>query len=146
LHFCSNSLTHETSRAATFAAAAIAADAGALVSFDVNYRAALWQSAADARPQLDRALSCAQIIKLSESELAFIAGSADPEAAHDLLRQDVRLVLLSAGAQGVHAIMRGAHLHVPAFRVTAVDTTGAGDALAAAVLQQVAGSPGILDD
>ncbi len=145
LHYCSNSLTHESSRHATLEAARRASAHGALVSFDVNYRAPLWSSASEARSRITEALAPANIIKLSEAELEFLAGSADPEAAHDLLKPGVRLLLLSAGAEGVHVLQRGRHGHVRAWPVEAADTTGAGDALAGAVLHQIARDRSLLD-
>lgn len=146
LHFCSNSLTHESSRAATLEAARRAAADGALVSFDVNWRAPLWSSTAEGRRHVLEALKLASVVKVSEEDLAFVAGSADAEAAHDLLLPKTRLLLVSAGADGVHVLQHGRHAHVPAWPVTAIDTTGAGDALAGALLLQLAAGPGLLGD
>jgi fructokinase len=144
LHCCSVSLTDEPARSATFAAVEIAAQAGALISFDVNLRPQLWSDLAEAREQVLRMLERANVVKLSSGELEFLTGSSDPAGAADLLGPATSLVIVSAGAAGVH--WRTAHQsgHVPGFSVRTVDTTGAGDALAAAVLFELARQPELL--
>lgn len=73
LHLCSIALSAEPSRSTAFLAMEKIRQAGGNISFDPNIRSDLWQSEALLRKYLDRALSLANIAKLSEEELLFIS-------------------------------------------------------------------------
>ena len=63
-------------------------------------------------------------------------------AAESLLRQGVRRVYISLSEQGLLAAEAGRMLRVPCPRVAAVNTTGAGDSMTAAIaLGEAAGKP-----
>ncbi|MCV5153807.1 PfkB family carbohydrate kinase, partial [Escherichia coli] len=68
LHLCSIALSAEPSRSTAFLAMEKIRQAGGNISFDPNIRSDLWQSEALLRKYLDRALSLANIAKLSEEE------------------------------------------------------------------------------
>jgi len=138
LHFCSISLSREPARGTTFEAVRRAAAAGALISFDLNWRAPLWSGTSEALPLLRRAAAEAHILKLSEEELELLTGSAGTSAAAELLGGRTQVVLVSRGARGLSLFSGNRQTDVPAFPVTPVDTTGAGDALAGAFLGQLA--------
>lgn len=62
-------------------------------------------------------------------ELASLTGEKGLEpAARRLVAQGARQVICKAGEDGAYLIMQDGLLHVPAFPVTPVDTTAAGDA------------------
>ena len=140
-HFGSVSLTDDPSREATLRAAACAKEAGCCVSFDPNYRAPLWQSAAQARETIQKGVALADLLKVSDEELTFLTGEGEIEAgAAQLLEQGPALVLVSLGERGCYyhnAVTSG---YLPGYRVNAVDTTGAGDAFLGAVLSQLGGA------
>ncbi len=134
-HFAGVALTDEPARGANFAAAAHAREHGAFISFDCNYRPTLWESEAEARAVLPRALPYTDLVKVSEEELALITGIEDEKrAAASILDKGCGAVLLSMGEKGSQVFTRGAHVMVPAYRVDAVDATGAGDAFLGALL------------
>lgn len=139
-HFGSVSMTHEPSRSATFYAAEYASIQEKLVSFDPNYRAMLWDDEADALEQIKRGVALADILKVSEEEAQLITGDSDPaSASQKLLAMGPALVLVSLGEQGAFFRTTSCAGHVPAYPVTAVDTTGAGDAFVGAILWQLSG-------
>lgn len=146
LHFCSVSLSHEPARATTLEAARVASAAGALVSFDVNWRQPLWDDEQLARRIIRGAIDRSDILKLSTSELEFVTGSSEPGAAAELMTGRLRFIVLSRGADGVQLITQDSITGIPAFEVRPVDTTGAGDALAGALLFELARKPGLIDD
>lgn len=146
LHFCSVSLSTEPARATTFEAVRRAELAGALISFDLNWRPALWRPGESALPHLQRAAAAAHLLKLSSHELELLTGSTDPASAASLLGKKTEAVIVSQGADGLTLVSGGQLSRVPAFPVTPVDTTGAGDALAGAMLQQLADDPRLLAD
>lgn len=80
LHFGSISMTNETNYAATRRAVEIAKQNGLLVSFDPNIRLNLWESERDCMNRIVEGIGWADIIKLSEEELALITCESSIEA------------------------------------------------------------------
>ena len=85
LHTCSNALSAEPCRSATFQAMENIRQAGGRVSFDPNIRTDLWQSTSQLRECLHRALMLADVAKVSEEELFFISGEQDVRKGTDVL-------------------------------------------------------------
>ena len=77
LHFGSVSLTRGTARNATIFAARSARQAGVLVSYDPNYRAALWSSEREAQEWMCIPLPLVDVLKISEEELPLLTGTRD---------------------------------------------------------------------
>lgn len=137
-HVCSNSLSGTPSRDATLHGMQLAADAGALVSMDLNLRPALWPRDADPAPTLWRALERTQLVKLSGEELAFLAGAgAEQDVVARLLAHAAQAVLVTDGAAPIRWFTRAGHGTAPTFAVDAIDTTAAGDAFVAGLLQRL---------
>ena len=135
LHCGSISLIGEPSRAATLRALAAAQAAGTPISYDPNLRLALWPDAKAARFGLRLGLSHAQIVKISDDEVAFLAGTDDPvRGGRSLWHDGLRLMVVTCGRQGCTWLTADAEGTVPGFAVTAVDATGAGDAFMAGLL------------
>ena len=138
-HFGSISLIHEPSRSATLEALAIACGSGAFVSFDVNYRPALWSSSEEARERIRATIPLADLVKVNEDELSLLAGSEGLDAASkELLGQGPDLCVVTLGPEGSFFQMAEGSAHVPPFRVDTVDATGCGDAFVAGLLCQLA--------
>lgn len=134
-HFGSITLIGEPSRSATLTAAAAARAGGALISYDPNLRLPLWPSAEAARAGMLVGWRLAQVIKVSEEELAFLSGVADLAAgARRLWHDALRLLVVTQGEGGSMYFTPHAAGHVPGFTVTPVDTTGAGDGFVAGLL------------
>lgn len=128
-HTGSLSLTQEPVRSATYEAIDRAKAAGAIISYDPNYRASLWSSKDEAIRYMRSLIVTADIMKVSDEELPLLTGETDPEQATDvLLDQGVKLVAVTLGAKGAFIRVRSESRLVPGFRSNAIDTTGAGDA------------------
>lgn len=139
LHFGSVSLTEGLSRSATIFAARQARARGALVSYDPNYRAALWRSREQAGQWMVLPLPLVDVIKLSEEELPLLTGREDLDAGARLLAdRGVRLVLVTLGARGTFYLWKGETGRLPAVPVRVADTNGAGDTFFGAVLSRLA--------
>lgn len=132
-HFGSVSMTTEPARSATLHAAWIAKRAGKLVSFDPNLRRNLWPSDDAARMAIAEGAVFADILKVSEEEVAWLPAGLAP-----------KLLLITRGEHGCEWRTCDASAHVAAFQVNSVDTTGAGDAFVAAMLAQVVIDPQLL--
>ena len=137
LHFGSLSLIQEPSRSATLEAVKIARGAGALISFDVNYRPDLW-SRAEARERVMATLPHVNLLKVNEIELDLLSSDTDPDSASQaLLELGPELCVVTLGPQGSYFRVAGGGEHLPPFRVQTVDATGCGDAFVAGLLCQL---------
>lgn len=136
-HFGSFSLTDEPCRSATLHGARTARKLGKRISFDPNYRPALWTNPSLARSEMERGAALCDILKVSEEEMAFLTGETDPERGSEaLLARGPSLVLVSLGSQGAFFRTSACCGSVPAYAVEVRDTTGAGDAFLGAFLHR----------
>lgn len=134
-HYGSISLIGEPSRSATLTALGHARSGGAVISYDPNLRIHLWPSAEAARAGMLAGLQHADLVKVSEEELAFLTGENDlARGAMRLWHDRLRLLVVTQGAAGCAYFTAQTQGHVPGFAVTAVDTTGAGDGFVAGLL------------
>ncbi|MCB2214183.1 fructokinase [bacterium] len=134
-HFGSISLISEPSRSATLAAVDAAHAGGLLVSYDPNLRLALWSDANAAREGMLSVWEQADLIKVSDEELAFLTGLTEIDAAVDELWHDrLQLMVVTLGKGGSRYYTPDVRGSVPGFKVEAVDTTGAGDGFVAGLI------------
>ncbi|MGH8090455.1 MAG: carbohydrate kinase family protein [Rudaea sp.] len=117
-----------------------ARDAGALVSFDMNLRPALWPRSENPAPTIWRALALADFVKLSAEELTVVADFAGGEEAalKQLWRGGTKLLLATNGERAVRWFTPTARGEQGTSAVRAVDTTGAGDAFVGGCLFRLA--------
>lgn len=140
-HFGTLSMTHEGVRKATIKALDTAKENGALISFDPNLRPPLWQSLEDARVQIAYGLSRCDILKIADNEIEFMTGETDFDKGAAILQAkypNIKLLNVTAGAEGSYSYSFGHRVFVPSFRLGGtIDTTGAGDTFCASVLNYV---------
>lgn len=135
-HFGSVSMTGEPARDATLYAARRAKGMGKLVSYDPNFRPALWSDRAEAIRVMRSGLAFADVVKVSDDEVELLTGCSDfLEGARALVDGGAKLALVTAGSQGTwYASVSGNEGHIPSVKVDVVDTTGAGDTFLGALL------------
>lgn len=129
-HIGSLSLTSEPAREATYEAIKMAKAAGALISYDPNYRASLWDSAETAKKYMRSIVPYADVMKLSDEEMALLTDTDDPEKAMDAIQaQGVKVVAITLGKKGAMVRAGSKTAVAPTYKeAKVVDTTGAGDA------------------
>lgn len=138
LHFGSLSLINEPIRSATLRAIEIAHGSGALISFDVNYRPALWTSRDEARQRVIETLPKVDLVKVNEIELDLLTGSEELEiGTQALLSHGPKLCVVTLGAEGSFFQNGEDWGFIPGFEVETVDATGCGDAFIAGLLTQL---------
>ena len=138
LHFGSVSLSRGLSRNGTIFAARAAKQAGVLVSYDPNYRPALWREEAEAVEWMRIPLPLVDVIKLAEEELPLLTGSDDlDEGSRRLAEMGISLVLVTLGGKGSFCRWKSECITVPGINVSVADTNGAGDTFLGAVLSQL---------
>ena len=134
-HFGSISTIDPGPRAATLKAAAIARKAGRLVSFDPNWRPALWPSEARGHLEIRTGLALADIVKVSGEEWRLVTGTDDlADGARGIIAAGPRLVVVSLGEKGCYYHHASGAGFVPGFKVPVVECTGAGDGFVASIL------------
>ena len=140
-HFGTLSMTHPDVRKATKKAVACAKASGAVVSFDPNLRPPLWNSLEEAREQIEWGLGQCDILKIADNEMEFMTGQSDFDRGVAILREkfpDIRLLNVTAGADGSYAYYEDKRVYVPACKLEGtIETTGAGDTFCACVLDFV---------
>lgn len=137
-HFGSLSLTNEPSKTATYEAIRIAKEAGAIISYDPNYRAPLWENEKVAIEMMREPIPYVDMMKISDEETELLTGQVDPEAAAEILiSQGVKVVVVTLGEQGALVRIKDGSRIVAGFKSQVVDTTGAGDSFWGSFVQQV---------
>lgn len=135
VHGGSVTLVQEPARSTTLAAWQIGHDGGAICSYDVNWRPRLWPDAAEGLLIVKQPLRLVDIVKMNAAELTLLTGREDIRQGLQELETSAALVVVTQGAKGCLYRFQDAlyeQAAPPASQV--VDTTGAGDALMAALL------------
>jgi sugar/nucleoside kinase (ribokinase family) len=108
--------------------------------FDPNLRLHRWRSRTDAAAWANACVPGALLVRANSDEAALMTREDDPErAALALLKAGARNVVITLGAEG--AILRGSfRADVPGVAVSGrlLSTIGAGDALTATLIAQLA--------
>ena len=136
-HFGTLSMTHENVRSATMKAVEIAKKKGCLISLDPNLREPLWADLEEAKTQMLKAISCCDILKISDNEIQFVTGMEDYDQGIQKLRDmyEIPLICLTMGKDGSRGYYKDLRVEVPAVRQSRiVDATGAGDTFCGSVL------------
>ncbi|GAA1269672.1 sugar kinase [Saccharothrix xinjiangensis] len=111
--------------------AVLARPRAARVSFDLNWRPALWR---DRDPSVLRELAnAADVVLVGSDEAQAVWGTGDPDELRALLPDPATLVV-KHGERGATAVEGGASTFQEGLRVEVVEPVGAGDAFAAGYL------------
>lgn len=115
----------------------IAQEAGLFVSFDINYRSALW-SREEAGHVLEPLVSRANVVFAGPEEASLLVAAGPPEKlAHSLADLGPSQVVLKLGADGAFSLIDGVERTTPPVEVPVIDTVGAGDAFVAGYLAEL---------
>jgi fructokinase len=134
-------LTEERSRRAIYRSVSLAQDHGIPVCFDVNMRPSLWSSMDQARDACQPVLDKTTILKLSVDDADVLFGIRDPESIFATGAGGDSVRLLTDGARGAWFRNDQDEVeHVPAFPISLVEPTGAGDAFTAAAVARYLGT------
>ena len=139
LHFGTVDLVPSLMKEAHSYALIAARKQGTLISFDPNLRFSLWPSEKALKDTVYDFLYYADLVKITDEELAFLYPDLPFDAAIEKIFQSkVRLVLVSRGEKGVSMYAKDKEtVHISGIQVEVVDTTGAGDALIGAFLAKL---------
>ena len=119
----------------TYEALMMRESATRVTMIDPNIRPSFIKDESAYRARIDRMMAAADIVKLSDEDLAWLVGEGDiVTAARKIIDMGAKLVCITEGAKGAHGITADQHVFVDATRVEVVDTVGAGDTFNAGVL------------
>jgi fructokinase len=106
-----------------------------VIMIDPNIRPAFIRDETAYRERVTTMMAAADIVKVSDEDLAWLTGHDDlKRAARQLIDAGSKIVCVTEGADGVTGHMAGGGVRVVANRVEVVDTVGAGDTFNAGVL------------
>ncbi|MDH9162392.1 carbohydrate kinase family protein [Staphylococcus succinus] len=139
LHFCSVDLVESPMKQAHKALIKKVSIAGGTIVFDPNVRLPLWENEADCKHAIQEFIPLANIVKISDEELTFVTGQNEElQAIQWLFQGKVEAVIYTKGPDGAVIYLKdGTVVEQPGFKVTAVDTTGAGDAFIGALISKL---------
>ena len=138
LCFGSLLLTAEPSRSAVEKLVDHARAHGKITAYDPNWRPPLWKDQAEGVARMRGLIGKADIMKVSDEELALLTEQEDMEAgAKALLDQGVSIVVVTLGARGCAVFTPGFSLRSNTYDTKVKDTTGSGDSFFGALLAKI---------
>jgi fructokinase len=134
LHFGSISLIPEPG-GATLEALQKREASRRVISLDPNIRPGMIANRRAHMARLTRMIARADIVKVSDEDVAWMTGRDDAgAAARKWLKLGAKLVVVTRGGKGVEAFTASYALARPAHKVKVADTVGAGDTFTAGLL------------
>lgn len=107
----------------------------ATITYDPNVRPEHMAAIPDARGRISTLLGLADVVKLSDADLAWLMPGMSPaDFARHQVAAGAAICVVTLGAAGAVAACGAGVVEVPAFPVEVVDTVGAGDAYMSALL------------
>ena len=138
-HFGSITMISEPSKTSTYRAVETAKKAGAIISYDPNYRSMLWSSVDEAKEVISKAVPLADIIKVSSKELELISNTPDLiKGSEKILRMGPKICLVTMGENGCFYNTGRFSGKLNVYKVKTVDATGCGDSFVSGILLKIA--------
>ncbi|MCB1422913.1 MAG: carbohydrate kinase [Nitratireductor sp.] len=144
MHFGAISLIPEPCGSA-YEALALREAAKRVISLDPNIRRSFIEDENAHRARLARLIAVADIVKVSDEDLDWLAHGAAPEdTVAGWLSAGTSLVAITRGSDGAHVHTNNGRIDVPARKVEVADTVGAGDSFNGGLLHGLS-KAGLLD-
>lgn len=117
----------------------------AILSYDPNIREFLWGDLKLAKLVVLDTLKKVNIFKVNEEEARLLSGESNPTAAaKKLWRDNLSLLVITLADKGAFFMTKDFSGQVKTIKIKVVDTTGAGDAFNAGLLESVYREPNLL--
>lgn len=114
------------------------------VTFDPNIRPALMPPHPQALEMFEATTTLTTAVKMSDQDAAWLYPDLAPDGVIDaVLALGPRLVAITMGSDGALLASKEARARIPAVRVQAVDTIGAGDTFMASLIQSLLNDPAV---
>lgn len=111
------------------------------VTYDPNARPRLMPPPEQTRPGMEAYVALADVVKVSDEDLAWLAPGNDPiDVARGWRSLGPAVVVVTFGGRGAAAVYSSGIVEVAAPSITVVDTVGAGDSFMAGLIDYLAGA------
>jgi len=114
-----------------------AKEKSAPIVFDPNIRPSIESNKKIYREAVERFISIATVVKLSEDDLTWLYGQEEEEIISSWLEEGVSLVVLTRAERGLSAFSKELVVNTPAVKVELVDSVGAGDTIGAVLAESL---------
>jgi len=114
-----------------------AKEKSAPIVFDPNIRPSIESNKFIYREAVERFISIATVVKLSEDDLTWLYGQEEEEIISSWLEEGVSLVVLTRAEKGLTAFAKDLVVNTPAVKVELVDSVGAGDTIGAVIAESL---------
>lgn len=109
------------------------------IIFDPNVRPAVISDRDKYRAEVERWIGISAVVKVSEDDIAWLyPGQNELEIAKNWVSDEVSVVVITKGAEGLVGVTKSGVYTVPGFKIEVVDTIGAGDTVGAVISEAVA--------
>ena len=118
-----------------------AASGRVTVTYDPNARPVLMGDPGQARARVERIVARADLVKVSDEDVAWLAPGEDPvDVATAWRAGGPGIVVVTRGGEGAVAVTAGGRVEVRSPKVQVVDTVGAGDSFMSGLIDHLAGA------
>jgi len=114
-----------------------AKEKSAPIVFDPNIRPSIESDKKIYREAVERFISIATVVKLSEDDISWFYNQAEEEIISSWLEAGVSLVVLTRAERGLTAFSKNLVVNTPAVKVELVDSVGAGDTIGAVIAESL---------
>jgi fructokinase len=138
-HYGSVAMSKEPCRSTLFEVLERVKTSNKIISYDPNLRFSIWDDIEDLHRYAIKGMEYADILKFSEDELEFLTDETEMDKGVDKIQKKYgpKLVIITRGRKGCRYYFDGRCGENPGYKVTAVDTTGAGDSFLGALLYRL---------
>jgi len=112
-----------------------AKDKSAPIVFDPNIRPSIESDKKIYREAVERFISIAAVVKLSEDDLTWLYKVPEGEVITNWLSRGTEIVVVTRAERGLSAFTRDGRIDCPAAKVELVDSVGAGDTIGAVIVE-----------
>ena len=112
-----------------------AKDKSAPIVFDPNIRPSIESDKKIYREAVERFISIAAVVKLSEDDLTWLYKVPEGEVITNWLSRGTEIVVVTRAERGLSAFTRDGRIDCPAAKVKLVDSVGAGDTIGAVIVE-----------
>lgn len=114
--------------------------AGAMVYYDINYRAPHANMLDEIRPYMQENMRMAGVVRGSMDDFRIAFGLSEPNAVYEALHTMCQTLIITDGTHPIHVYTPHLHLQMPAQTIVPVSTVGAGDNFNAGFIHSYAAS------
>ena len=107
---------------------------GAIIIYDPNFRRAHLAELEELKPRIIENINYADIVRGSDEDFYLIFGAERPEKVREIIDNETKLLLYTQNTDNVKVFLNSLEASIPAGKIKAVSTIGAGDNFNAGII------------